>query len=174
MREHVGSSLSRSEIKALLRQHRASSLSLLAFAQQHHLPYPALWRWRRHLAARPRPSQPRPSSPSSSSPHARWPTSSSPGLPTAPSASHGASTPPTSKPSPTSRGCNGVRSWAFPFGQGKASLDSLLGTRLSMRPPASWVQPSNVRGGPEGIGAVLQRGGGHAGQDRDGLATFSA
>lgn len=41
----------RHEIEALLRQHRDSGLSLLAFARQHQLPYPTLWRWRRRLAA---------------------------------------------------------------------------------------------------------------------------
>lgn len=41
----------RHEIEAILRQHRDSGLSLLAFARQHHLPYPTLWGWRRRLAA---------------------------------------------------------------------------------------------------------------------------
>ena len=41
----------RHEIEAHLRQHGDSGLSLLALVQQHHLPYPTLWRWRCRLAA---------------------------------------------------------------------------------------------------------------------------
>lgn len=41
----------RLEIEALLRPHRDSGLSLLAFGQQYHLTYPTFWRWRRRLAA---------------------------------------------------------------------------------------------------------------------------
>ena len=37
----------RREIEAILRLHRDSGLSLLAFARQDRLPYPALWGWRR-------------------------------------------------------------------------------------------------------------------------------
>ena len=41
----------RPEIEVILRQHRDSGLSLLAFARQLRLPYPTLWGWRRRLAA---------------------------------------------------------------------------------------------------------------------------
>ena len=59
----------RHEIEAILRQHRDSGLSLLAFARQHRLPYPTLWGWRRRLDAMhaPNPQAP-PRIPSPSSP----------------------------------------------------------------------------------------------------------